>query len=60
MEKYKNLNGKSGVEGYEIGSDFIRVKFNDGSEYTYNYSVTGTSNVEQMKVLALGGQGLNS
>jgi len=26
MEKYKNLSGDSGVEGFDIGSNFIRVK----------------------------------
>jgi hypothetical protein len=27
MERYKNSTGKSGVTAYELGTDFIEVKF---------------------------------
>lgn len=61
MERYRNSGGDSGVYGYEIGSDFIRVKFSGNSRtYTYSYRKAGRSHVEQMKVLAQGGSGLNS
>lgn len=30
MEIYQNLNGNSGVVGYEIGDDFIIVHFESG------------------------------
>ena len=33
MERYQNLGGNSGVVAYEIGQDFIRVQFSDGSIY---------------------------
>lgn len=60
MESYKNTNGDSGVAGYEIGPDYIRVKFKDGSVYLYTYASAGSSNIEQMKKLAVSGSGLNS
>lgn len=60
MERYANLGGDSGVVGYEIGNDFIRVQFSDGSIYVYTYASAGASNIEQMKKLARNGQGLNA
>ena len=36
MEAYKNLNGDSGIAAYEISADFIRVLFQNGSQYLYN------------------------
>jgi len=36
MNFYKNMNGNSGVESYEIGPTFIIVKF-QGSARTYKY-----------------------
>ncbi|HNP83530.1 MAG TPA: hypothetical protein PKN47_18865 [Nitrospira sp.] len=60
MERYKNLSGESGVTGFEIGPDFIRVQFSDGAVYLYNYASTGSRNIEQMKQLAKIGRGLNT
>ncbi len=60
MEQYRNLGGNSGVTAYEIGSDFIKVMFKDGSLYLYNYESTGQQDVETMKELATAGTGLNS
>jgi hypothetical protein len=60
MEHYKNLGADSGIVAYEIGSDSIKAQFRDGSVYLYNYQSAGSSNIEQMKVLAHSGQGLNS
>lgn len=61
MEKYKNLNGDSGVEWFEIGSNFIKVKFKSNPKlYQYSYSKAGMHHVEQMKHLAQSGSGLNS
>lgn len=60
MERYKNLGGDSNVVAYEIGSDSIKVRFGDGSIYTYTYQSAGQSNIEQMKTLAIAGHGLNS
>lgn len=55
MERYTNRGGDSGVVGYEIGNDFIRVQFSDGSIYLYTYASAEASNIEQMKKLARNG-----
>lgn len=60
MERYKNLGGDSGVVGYELGADQIRVQFKDGATYLYTYGSAGANYIEQMKRLATAGQGLNS
>lgn len=60
MERYRNLGGDSSVIAYEIGSNFIRVQFSDGSVYLYTYASAGSHNIEQMKQLARRGRGLNS
>lgn len=60
MERYRNLGGKSGVLEYEIGVDFIRVKFNDNSVYLYTNKSCGRDNCETMKSLAVAGEGLNT
>ncbi len=61
MERYRNSGGGSGVNSYEIGSDYIRVKFDGTSRiYTYSYGKAGRNHVEKMKVLAQSGSGLNS
>ena len=60
MEHYKNTGGESGVAAYEIGSDYIKVKFSDGSIYHYTYLSAGSENIEHMKLLARGGNGLNA
>jgi hypothetical protein len=62
MERYRNSSGNSGVYGYEIGNDYIRVKFT-GNSKTYQYSYTGKAgrnHVDNMKSLARSGSGLNS
>ncbi len=60
MNIYKNKNGNSNVSHYEIGLNFIRVKFNGIRKlYTYGYGKAGITNVEKMKDLAISGRGLN-
>lgn len=61
MKTYKNLSGDSGVVAYEIGTTFIRIKFEGESGiYTYSYKRPGKAQVESMKELALKGQGLST
>lgn len=62
MERYRNSSGNSGVYGYEVGNDFIRVKFTGNSKiYQYSYQgKAGSYHVENMKTLARNGSGLNS
>lgn len=60
MQRYANRGGGSNVVGYEIGADWIEVKFEDGSIYRYDYQSAGASNIALMKQLAGAGRGLNS
>jgi Holliday junction resolvase-like predicted endonuclease len=58
MRPYRNLSGHSGVVAYEIGVDFIEVKFRSGPPYRYTYEGVGREKVEWMKALAVAGMGL--
>lgn len=61
MERYRNLGGNSGVYAYEIGNAYIKVQFSDLSVYTYSYyGKAGKNHVDNMKQLAIQGEGLNS
>jgi len=60
MALYENISGNSNITGYNIGEDFISVMFNNGSVYDYTYESAGQENVDQMKILARSGSGLNS
>jgi hypothetical protein len=61
MERYRNLGGDSGVSAYEIGSDYILVKFSGTARtYRYSYRKAGQNHVENLKRLAQNGSGLNS
>lgn len=60
MQHYKNIAGNSGVRAYDIGPDFIKVKFISGEVYTYSYTKAGKIHVERMKGLAQNGKGLAS
>jgi hypothetical protein len=58
MESYRNR--ASGVKAYQIGIDYILVKFNSFKVYKYSYAKAGRFKVEKMKTLAVRGRGLNS
>lgn len=60
MEHYKNINGDSGIEAYEILIDGIKIKFDSSCIYTYTNYSAGVNNIENMKALAKKGSGLNS
>lgn len=60
MAKYKDINGDSGVLGYEIESDKIIVEFKGNTVYLYTYTSAGIEHIENMKKLAINGDGLNS
>lgn len=60
MERYANLGGDSNVVCYELGADFIRVQFGDGSVYRYTGASAGSGNIATMQALARAGKGLNS
>jgi hypothetical protein len=58
VEKYKDLNGNSGISAFEIGRDYIMIEFKDGGRYLYNYSQPGIREVEEMKKYTLKGREL--
>lgn len=58
MKRY--FNSSSGIAAYEVGPDYIVVKFKTGSTYRYSYAKAGNNHVETMKRLARRGRGLNS
>jgi hypothetical protein len=62
MITYHSKSGKnSGIEAYEIGRDYIRVKFKPSQKiYKYSYRSAGKMAVEQMKSLALEQEGLST
>ena len=60
MPQYRNLDGNSGVDAYEIGTDFIDVRFRAGGTYRYDHTSPGALHVERMKELAIDGRGLST
>lgn len=60
MDRYKNLNGNSGVVAYEIGEDSIAVEFLEGHVYLYTTVSAGAANIAEMQRLAPTGRGLSS
>lgn len=60
MQRYKNLDGNSGVAAYAIAKTAITVEFNNGQAYLYDYASSGRRNVETMKALAVSGKGLST
>ena len=60
-ENYRNIGGNSNVNSYAIGDTYIDVLFYGTPRvYRYSYKSAGVENVENMKVLAEQGYGLNS
>lgn len=51
---------RSGVVAYQIGPDFIRIRFRQGRVYTYSANHIPAAKIEHMKYLAKAGQGLNT
>lgn len=60
MQRYADIDRDSGVLGFEIEDTSITVYFKGTSRpYTYSHRKAGAQHVEQMKRLALAGDGLN-
>lgn len=57
MERYINYTGDSTITHYEIGEDFIRVKYKK-ELVEYNTLSNSKDDIEEMKILAKGGIGL--
>jgi hypothetical protein len=60
MQRYRNLSGNSGVEAYELGEDFIQVRFRPGVVYWYTEASVGVRHLAALKRLALQGRGLGT
>ena len=60
MIQYKNLSAESGILAYESGDDFIRIQFQDKEVYLYTNESSGKEHIDQMKILAEKGRGLNT
>lgn len=60
MKAYRDINGDSGVSAYDYGDDWIKVQFKGGAVYEYRAAKIGQANINNMKRLADGGDGLNS
>ena len=61
MQRYRDIDHDSGVHGFEINDSSITVKFSGTPrKYTYSYASAGQNHVENMKRLALAGEGLNA
>lgn len=60
MTRYGNQGGDSGISAYEIQDDGIIVQFSTGAKYLYTNTSAGTLNIQEMKRLAVKGEGLNS
>jgi hypothetical protein len=60
MKRYRNLSGDSGVTHYEIGTDYIRVKFHGGKSFRYSNAGAGRQHVDHMKALATAGRALGT
>jgi hypothetical protein len=60
MELYRDPNGDSGIDSFECGPDWIRIRFKRGGTYVYDQSRPGSTHVERMKALAQSGDGLGT
>jgi len=58
MQRYKNMDGDSGVAAYEIGRGSIIVQFREDGAYVYDGSRPGARHVAEMQRLARAGKGL--
>ena len=60
MKTYRDWDNDSNIMGYEYGEDWIRVYFKDNSEYEYASGGCTQYVINQMKLLADQGDGLNA
>ena len=58
MERYRNLDGNSGVAAFTVGDGFIDVRFIEGGTYRYDGTTPGADDVAAMQDLARAGRGL--
>ena len=60
MQGYANRGGDSGIEAFRIDDDSICIQFfKGGGAYTYTIESVGAEHIENLKRLAIEGEGLN-
>ena len=61
MTRYQNRSGDSGVTAFDIGDDYIKLRFRSQRKvYVYTRSSVGAKHLKEMKRLATLGKGLSS
>lgn len=61
MQRYSDIDRDSGVREFEIHDASITIRFHGSQKtYAYSYQSAGQHHIEQMKRLALAGEGLNA
>ena len=59
MQRYRNLDGHSGIAEYELAPGRIFIRFVSGPEiYEYDQECPGAQHVRRMKEHAMEGRGL--
>jgi hypothetical protein len=60
MQRYNGADRDSGIDAYEAGANYMRVRFIHGGTYVYTYRSAGRRHIDTMKLLAKSGKGLNT
>ena len=60
MQPYLHDGADTGVTEYEIGNDYIVVRFRSGRTYRYSHGRAGEVHVRRMKECARAGRGLST
>jgi hypothetical protein len=62
MIRYNDRSGSSGILYYQIGKDFIEIKFKTepSAVYVYTNKLSGKKHIDAMKKLAARGEGLST
>ena len=60
MTPYRRISPDAGVTEYEIGDDFVRVRFKEPAIYKYTTASAGEGSIATMKALAIAGKGLST
>jgi len=60
MQRYADHSGRSGIIAFELGEDYLDVRFTSGDVYRYTSRRPGAQDLAHMKELALRGEGLST
>ena len=56
---YRSTDPSSGIDAYQTGTDYVKLRLKDGRIYKFSYRSAGRERVEKMKLLAQNGSGLD-